>query len=199
MSLNLILASRSAVRSALLSQAGLAHSVQAARIDETAAKMALLAEGASARDIADTLAEMKARKVAEKFPAAFVLGCDQVLSLGARVFSKPVDPADSMAQLRDLQGQTHRLHAAIVLYEGGRPVWRHVAEARMTMRPLSEAFIAGYVQDNWPAISASVGGYLIEAAGIALFSAIEGEHSAILGLPLPPLIGYLAVRGLIAS
>ena len=199
MVMELVLASASPVRTALLSQAGITHRVQAARVDEASAKQALIAEGASARDIADTLAELKARKVAEKLPSAFVLGCDQALSLGPRLFSKPTDPADAISQLRDLQGQTHHLHAAVVLYEGAMPVWRHVAEARMTMRALSDAFISAYVQRNWPAISYSVGGYLIEAEGIALFSAVDGEHTAILGLPLPPLIGYLSNRGLIAT
>jgi septum formation protein len=199
MAFDLILASTSATRSALLAQAGIAHRTQPARVDEASATQALLADGATARDVADTLAELKARKIAERAPASFVLGCDQTLSLGARLFSKPADAQDAVAQLTDLQGQTHHLHSAVVLYENARPVWRHVAEARMTMRALSPDFIAAYVARNWPDISYSVGGYLIEAEGIALFSAINGEHSTILGLPMPPLIGYLSTRGLIAS
>lgn len=199
MAFDLILASTSHIRSALLSQAGIAHRTQPARVDEVSAKQALLADGASARDVADTLAELKARKIAERAPTGFVLGCDQTLSLGARLFSKPTDAQEAMAQITDLQGQTHQLHSAVVLYENARPVWRHVAEARMTMRSLSPDFITAYVARNWPDISHSVGGYLIEAEGIALFSAISGEHSTILGLPMPPLIGYLATRGLIAS
>lgn len=196
---NLILASNSAVRSALLQQAGLLHETKGAKIDEASVKSALLAEGASARDVADTLAELKARKVAEKAAAGIVIGCDQTLSLGTRLFSKPTTLADAMTQIHDLQGQTHHLYSAVVLYEDKRPVWRHVAQARMTMRSLSETFIADYTARNWPAISTSVGGYLIEGEGITLFSAIEGEHTAILGLPLPPLISYLAIRGFIAT
>ena len=196
---NLILASTSSMRSALLTQAGIAHEAVPARVDEEAVKHALLAEGASARTIADTLAEMKARKIAEKRPKALVLGCDQTLSLGQRLFSKPASMQDAIEQLSQLQGHTHHLYSAIVLYEDTQPVWRHIAEARMTMRPLSDGFIADYAARNWPDIAHSVGGYLIESAGIVLFAAIEGEHSGILGLPLPPLISYLALRGIISS
>jgi septum formation protein len=196
---DVILASSSAIRSALLTRAGIIHHVQPARIDEAGAKQALLAENASARDIADALAEMKARKGSDRAPSAFVLGCDQTLQIGSDLLSKPSDMSAAMAQLTRLQGQTHRLFSAVVLYQDGRPLWRHIAEARMTMRPLTSAFITAYVARNWPDLSHSVGCYLIEAEGISLFSAIDGEHSAILGLPIPPLIGYLAIRGLIAT
>jgi septum formation protein len=199
MAFDLILASSSQVRSALLTQAQIPHRTLPARVDEDAAKNALLAEGASPRDIADTLAELKARKLAEKNPATFVLGCDQTLSLGPTFFSKPSTPAEAETQLTQLQSHTHILHSALVLYEDAKPVWRHIATARLTMRPLSPAFIAAYTARNWPAISHSVGGYLIESDGITLFSAVDGEHTAILGLPLPPFISYLATRGLIAT
>lgn len=196
---SLVLASSSAVRSALLTRAGIAHRVSAARLDETAAKQALLAEKATAPDIADALAELKARKIAEKNPLALVLGCDQTLAVRQRLLSKPVDKDEAIEQLTLLQGQTHRLYSALVLYEKGRPIWRHIAEARLTMRPLSMAFVTAYVGRNWPEISHSVGGYMIEAEGIVLFSAVDGEQTSILGLPLPPLIGYLATRGWIAT
>jgi septum formation protein len=199
MAFDLILASSSTTRSALLTQAAIPHRCLAARVDEDAAKSALVSEGASPRDIADTLAELKARKIAEKNPTALVLGCDQTLALGPTLFSKPATPEDAQTQLTTLQNQTHHLHSALVLYDSTKPVWRHIATARLTMRPLSPAFIAAYTARNWPAISHSVGGYLIESEGITLFSAIDGEHTAILGLPLPPFIGYLATRGLIAT
>jgi septum formation protein len=195
----LILASSSPTRSALLRQAGLDHRTAPPRVDEDAAKAALIAEGATPRDIADTLAELKARKIAEKEPTSLVLGCDQTLSLSGQLFSKPESPDHATRQITTLQGQTHTLHSALVLYESARPVWRHIAESRLTMRPLSSAFITAYVARNWPDISYSVGGYLIESTGITLFSDIRGEHSAILGLPIPPFISYLATRGLIAT
>jgi septum formation protein len=199
MAFDLILASASRIRADLLTRAQIPHRALPPRIDEDAAKHALLAEGASPRDIADTLAELKARKLAEKHPGAFVLGCDQTLALGPALFSKPATPTEAVTQLTQLQSQTHQLHSALVLYEDAKPIWRHIATARLTMRPLSPAFITAYVARNWPAISYSVGGYLIESEGITLFSAVDGEHTAILGLPLPPFIGYLATRGLIAT
>ncbi len=195
----IILASTSTTRSALLDRAGISHLSIAPRVDEVVAKQALLSEGASPRDIADTLAELKARKVSERNPAAIVLGCDQTLACAGQLLSKPENESDARQQLTTLQGQTHHLYSAVVLYENARPVWRHIATARMTMRALSATFIAAYVSRNWPKISHSVGGYLIESEGITLFSAVEGEHTAILGLPLPPLIGYLASRGCIAT
>jgi septum formation protein len=191
----LILASASPIRLHLLRQSGLDVTALPARIDEDAATAALRAEGATPRDIADALAELKARKIAEKRPAALVLGCDQVLALGDQLLVKPASADDAARQLLQMQGQTHHLYSALVLYEKTRPVWRHVGQARMTMRPLSPAEIADYVTANWPGIGDSIGGYKIEAAGRALFSAIDGDDTTIQGLPLPPLMGYLAQRG----
>lgn len=199
MAFDLILASSSQVRSALLTQARIPHRALPPRVDEDTAKAALIAEGATPRDIADTLAELKARKLAQNNPTALVLGCDQTLSLATQLFSKPQSETDAITQLTQLQGQTHILHSALVLYDAAQPVWRHIATARMTMRPLSPAFITTYVARYWPAISHSVGGYLIESEGITLFSAIDGEHTGILGLPLPPFISYLASRGFITT
>lgn len=193
----LILASTSEIRHQLLLRIGLSPQAIAPRVDEDTVKAALTAEGATARDIADALAELKARKVAEKNPAALVLGCDQVLALGTILYSKPGSPPEACAHLTQLQGKTHLLLCAVVLYENARPVWRHIATARMTMRALSPAFISAYVDRNWASIRHSVGGYLIEEQGLALFSAIDGEQTAIQGLPIPPLIGYLAQRGFI--
>jgi septum formation protein len=199
MAFSLVLASQSRIRTALLTQVGIDHQIIPARVDEEAVKQALVAEQASARTIADTLAELKARKVAEKNPERVVLGCDQTLCLKARMFSKPETQADAVAQLKSLQGQTHQLFSAIVLYENARPVWRHVAEAQMTMRPLSDQFIANYTSQHWPDIAHSVGAYMIESTGLGLFSVISGEYSGILGLPVPPLVSYLALRGFIPS
>jgi septum formation protein len=191
----LILASASTVRLHLLRQAGLDVTAIPARVDEDAATAALRAEGATPRDIADALAELKARKIAEKHPAALVLGCDQVLAYGGHLLTKPTSPDDAIRQLSLIQGQTHDLYAALVLYEKARPVWRHMGEHRMAMRALSPTDIAAYVAANWPGISDAVGGYKIEEAGAALFSAIPDDTTTIQGLPLPPLLGYLAQRG----
>jgi septum formation protein len=183
----------------LLRQAGIDVSAIPARIDEDTATAALRAEGAAPRDIADALAELKARKIAEKHPAALVLGCDQVLALRDQLLVKPATPDDAARQLLQMQDHHHDLFSALVLYEKARPVWRHIGAARLRMRALSPADIAAYVAENWPGISDSVGGYKVEAAGRALFSAIPDDLSTIQGLPLPPLLGYLAQRGFLPT
>lgn len=193
----ILLASASEIRLSLLQAAGIAAHAAPARIDEEAIRHALQAEGATPRDLADTLAEMKARKLAEKNPGTLVLGCDQVLEMKGQIFAKPESQEEGIAQLRQLRGQTHKLLSAAVLYEDGRPIWRHVGEARLTMRDLSDSYIDDYVQRNWDSIRHSVGGYKLEEEGVRLFSAIQGDHFTILGLPLIPLISYLQTRGII--
>jgi septum formation protein len=195
----LLLASASAIRHQLLVAAGVPVAVRAARIDETTVRDALLAEGAKARDIADALAEMKARKVALAQPGALVLGCDQVLDCDGTIWGKPATPDAARTQLATLRGRTHRLLSAAVLYERGEPVWRFVGEARLTMRAFSDAYLDDYVSRTWDSIRHSVGGYKLEEEGVRLFSDIQGDHFTILGLPLVPLLNYLGLRGHIAA
>lgn len=197
MSRVLTLASSSSIRLQLLRNAGLNVTALPARIDEDMIRAALEADGAHPRDIADTLAEMKARKIAERDPSALVLGCDQVLEFDRRAWAKPETPAEARAQLATLRGQSHRLLSALVLYDAGRPVWRHVGRADLTMRQMSDAWLDGYVARNWDSIRHSVGGYKLEEEGIRLFSAITGDYFTILGLPLLPLLDYLETRGFI--
>jgi septum formation protein len=194
-----LLASGSTTRLALLRNAGLQVTASPARIDEASIRASLEAEGANPRDIADALAEMKARKLADRNPDALVLGCDQVLEFDLRVWGKPETPAQAMEQLRMLRGKTHRLLSALVLYDRREPIWRHVSRADMTMRAFSDAWLQGYVDRNWDQIRHSAGAYLIEAEGLRLFSAIEGDYFTILGLPMLPLLAYLELRGFIES
>lgn len=194
----MILASTSPTRLAMLRAAGLNPIPVAPRVDEASIRDALTAEGAHPRDIADTLAEMKARKVAEKHPEALVLGCDQVLALDREIFAKPETPDDAHAQLRRLRGKTHKLLSALVVYENAEPVWRFVGEARLTMHDISDAYLDDYVTRNWDSIRHSVGCYKVEEEGVRLFSAITGDHFTILGLPLLPLLAYLGNKGMIA-
>ncbi|MFO1201785.1 MAG: nucleoside triphosphate pyrophosphatase [Tabrizicola sp.] len=194
----LILASTSPTRLNMLRAAGLDITAVAPRVDEATIRDALVAEGAHPRDIADALAEMKARKVAEKHPDALVLGCDQVLALDRVTFAKPETPDDARAQLRTLRGKTHKLLSAAVVYENVEPVWRHVSEARLTMHDVSDAYLDDYIQRNWASIRHSVGCYKIEEEGVRLFSAIQGDHFTILGLPLLPLLAWMGTRGMIA-
>lgn len=193
-----LLASTSHTRLQMLRAAGLSVISVAPRVDEVSVRDALLAENANPRDVADTLAEMKARKVAEKYPDAVVLGCDQVLALDRDVLGKPESPNEAKAHLRRLRGTSHKLLSAAVVYENGEPVWRHVGEARLTMHQISDAFLEDYVSRNWDSIRNSVGCYKIEEEGVRLFSAVTGDHFTILGLPLLPLLAWMGTRGMIA-
>jgi septum formation protein len=193
-----VLASTSPIRLQLLRSAGLLVEAVAPRVDEEVARAALLAEGARPRDVADALAELKARKVADRRPGDLVLGCDQVLEIEGAILAKPEDPEQARDHLRQLRGRTHRLLSAVVAYEGFEPVWRHVAEARLTMHQISDGYLDDYVTRNWDSIRHSVGGYKIEEEGVRLFSAVTGDHFTILGLPLLPLLAWLGTRGMIA-
>lgn len=193
----LVLASGSAIRAQLLRNAGLDLQVQPARIDESAVRYSLLAEGASPRDIADTLAEMKARKISEKLPGRLVLGCDQVLDLAGSLISKPSDRADAEDQLRRLSGKRHMLLSAAVLVEDGKPVWRHIGTARLHMRTLSASYITSYLDRNWDSLQDTVGVYKLEAEGVRLFTRVDGDYFTVLGLPLLELISHLTLTGVI--
>jgi len=195
----LLLASQSAIRQTLLARAGLDFAAVPARIDEEALRRALEAEGASPRDMADTLAEMKARKIADRRPEAVVIGCDQVLEFQGKAWAKPSDRQMAEAQLRQLRGETHKLHSAVVLYHEAQPVWRHLETVRLTMRSFSDVYLEAYLSRAWPSVADSVGGYKIEEEGLRLFDRIDGDHYAILGLPLLPLLTYLGGRGFIAA
>lgn len=195
----LLLASASQTRIDMLRAAGVEIRAEAARIDEDQVRRALEAEGAHSRDVADALAEMKAAKLSDRYPEAFVLGADQELDLKGRIYAKPETPDEARDQLRALRGQTHKLLSAAVLYQGGQPQWRHVGEARLTMRDFSDAYLEDYLGRNWDRIRHSVGGYRLEEEGVRLFSSISGDHFTILGLPLLPLLSYLAQRGIIAA
>lgn len=199
MSEPLVLASGSATRAGLLRAAGLDAETVPPKVDEESLKAALLAEGASARDVADALAEMKAARVSGRRPEALVLGCDQTLSCDGRLFSKPATPEEALEQLRTLMGRTHTLHSAAVIYTHEQPIWRHVSEARLTMGRMSEEWLGGYLRRNWESVRGSVGAYRIEEEGVRLFTHIEGDHFTILGLPLLPLLSFLTRRGSLSS
>lgn len=193
----IILASASTIRRQMLENAGVSFQLLPARLDEESVLASLAAEGATPRDIADSLAEMKAAKLADRHPTAVVVGCDQVLDLDGKVWTKPKTADAARAQLSTLRGRTHRLFSAVVLYHEARPVWRYVGEARLTMRTFSDAFLEDYLARNFDEVRHCVGAYQIEREGARLFSDVQGDYFTILGLPLLPLLNYLSQRGFI--
>ena len=195
MARQIVLASGSAIRGQMLSNAGIAFEAIVPRVDEEMIKMALQAEQATPRDIADTLAETKARKIGGKHPDKLVIGCDQVLDIEGKILSKPQTPEEVKEQLKALRGKRHSLLSAVVVYHELKPLWRHVGQVRLYMRDISDSYLNEYVDRNWPSLQSSVGGYKLEEEGVRLFSRIEGDYFTILGLPMIEMINYLTASG----
>ena len=195
MARQIVLASGSAIRGQMLSNAGIAFEAIVPRVDEEMIKIALQAEKATPRDIADALAETKARKIGGKLPDKLVIGCDQVLDFDGQILSKPQTPEEAKEQLKVLRGKRHSLLSAVVVYHQLEPLWRHVGQVRLYMRDISDSYLNEYVDRNWPSLQSSVGGYKLEEEGVRLFSRIEGDYFTILGLPLIEMINYLTASG----
>jgi len=187
----LILASASNARRAVLEGAGLRFEALAAAVDEAAIKEAAQAEGIPPADAAMILAEAKAERIARRHPDAMVIGCDQLLVCGDCWFDKPADLAAARGHLLALRGRTHELVTAVVCHRHGQRIWQHVARPRLTMRSFSDAFLDTYLAIEATQVTQSVGAYRMEGPGAQLFSRVEGEHSAILGLPLLALLDFL--------
>ncbi len=198
--MTLILASQSAARRAMLSAAGVPHEALPAHVDEDAITAGLMAEQASPERIADALAEVKALKISRQIPGALVLGADSVVAAAdGALLNKPETRPRAETQLRQLAGTTHRLISAAVICEGGKPVWRSLSAAKLTMRRLSDAFITSYLDAEGEAVLGCAGCYRIEGLGAQLFARVDGDQFTIRGLPLFPVLDYLRTRGVLPS
>lgn len=195
----LVLASRSQARVRLLAEAGITAEAVPADLDERAVERPLAESGVGPAEIALALAEAKARATAALRPGAIVIGCDQTLDLNGTKFDKAPDIAAARAQLSLLCGRTHVLHSAIAVLTPDGGLWRHVSDARLTMRSFSAAFLDEYVAAEGEALTGTVGAYRLEGRGIQLFSAIEGDYFTILGLPLLALTERLRTLGVLLS
>jgi len=195
----LILASASPTRKKLLAAAGLKARVEPALVDEEAIKRIFRADRRAAADCALALAEAKARQVAENHRHALVVGADQILVCDEIWLNKPADLADARAQLQALRGRTHELVTAVCVVREMARIWHTVSSAKLTMRHFSDAFLDTYLGAEQAAALGSVGGYCFEERGIQLFSDIQGDYFAILGLPLLELFSCLRTYGALAS
>jgi septum formation protein len=189
MTSRLVLASASPFRKALLENAGLSFDVEPARIDERAVEEPL--GDLAAEDVASILAEAKAQDVSGRMPGAIVIGSDQTLSLGGKLYHKPATMDEARRRLLELSGRTHALNSAVVLAKDGETIWRHVSIARLTMRQLDPGFVGRHLSNVGDRALSSVGAYQFEGEGIQLFERIEGDYFTIIGLPLLPLLAQL--------
>jgi len=187
----LALASASAVRTRLLTSAGVTHIVDPADVDEGAVRDAMLSEQAPHFLIAEALAELKAQRISQTREGALVLGADQVLSCDGILFEKPPAAGHVRAHLEALMGKAHSLHTSACIVCDGAVVWHETTEAVLHMRTLGDRFIDDYVNQVGEEVCQSVGAYQLEGLGSQLFSRIEGNFFDILGLPLLPLLEFL--------
>jgi septum formation protein len=180
----------------MLQNAGLDFTIETSGVDEEEVKLSLSAEKAAPRDVAETLAELKAQRVSRRHPQALVIGADSTLACSGRLFDKPPTMEAARTQLQALAGQTHQLHSSVVVARSGVRLWHCNDSARLTMRPLSDAFLDAYLARAGEAVTTSVGAYQLEGVGAHLFTRVEGDFFTILGLPLLPLLSFLAGHGI---
>ena len=192
-----ILASTSPARRALLTAAGVPFTAQSPGVDEEAAKASLAAEGLTPRDMADALAELKALRVSNRKPG-LVIGADQTLNLDGVTLDKPLTAEAARERLLARRGRSHKLHSAVVVASNGQPIWREIVTAKLTVRAFSDAFLDDYLARAGDALTGSPGGYYLEGLGAQLFEKIEGDYFAILGLPLTGLLDLLRRYGVLS-
>lgn len=197
---NIILASASPSRAALLRAAGVDVTIEPADVDEPAIRSALESGGGTPpTDIAEVLGRAKAEMVSSRFPEALVIGGDQLLELDGRIYEKPPDMEAARRTLLELRGKTHHLHASVAVARGGDTLWAHVASAHLTMRDFGPEYVGHYLAQTGDKVLTSVGAYQLESLGVQLFERIEGDYFTILGLPLLPLLDFLRREGALAA
>lgn len=189
----LILASQSASRRAMLEAAGVPFMAIAARLDERALEAGMA--GAAPDHIARALAEAKALSVSAPHPGRLVLGSDSLVECDGRRFDKPESREQAAQHLRFFSGKIIHLHSAAALARDGAVIWQTARVANLHVRPLSDAFIADYLQHEWPEVGACVGVFRIEGRGVQLFEQIAGDHFTVLGMPLLPVLTALREQG----
>lgn len=190
--MTLVLASQSASRRAMLEAAGVDFTCQPAEVDERAIEAGL--GDAPPAEVALALAEAKALAVSRLRPGALVLGSDSLVEVAGRRFDKPASRADAAVHLRYFSGKMMQLHSAAALARDGVLLERMDAVASLHVIDMSDQFIDDYLAQEWPAVSACVGVFRIEGRGVQLFTAIEGDHFTVLGMPLLKVLA--ALRGL---
>ncbi|WP_374534955.1 nucleoside triphosphate pyrophosphatase [Phenylobacterium sp.] len=198
MGAQVILASKSAARRAVLTGAGVPFEAVVAGVDEDAVKASMLAGGSGPRDVADALAEIKAVKVSAGRPG-LVIGSDQTLEFEGRLYDKAKTLEAARERLKAMRGKLHRLHSAVVVAQGGAPIWREVVSATLTMRDFSDDFLEAYLAAEGEQALGSVGCYRLEGPGAQLFSSIEGDYFTILGLPLMGLLDLFRRHGVLKA
>ena len=194
----LLLASRSAARARLLTDAGVVFEARAADVDEMALKAEALAGGQGPRGVAQALAAAKAL-AAQADRSDLVIGSDQTLEFDGALFDKPETLAVAREHLQAFRGRTHRLHAAATVVRDGEVAWSAVESATLHVRAFSDSFLDRYLAEEGEAVLPCVGAYRLEGLGAQLFERIEGDYFTVLGLPLLPLLGFLRSEGRLAA
>lgn len=197
--MTLVLASASPSRRAMLEAAGLDCVIDPPAVDEDSIKQAMRADGAGPADVAEALAEMKAKQVSRRHPNAMVVGADQMLECGTVWFDKPVDRDHARGHLQALRAKSHRLIASVVVVQNEARQWHFNGSVTLTMRPFSDAFLDDYLDRAGDRVLTSVGAYQLEGIGAQLFNKVDGDYFTVLGLPLLPLLDYLRTRGVLTA
>ncbi|MEO1659019.1 MAG: Maf family protein [Pseudomonadota bacterium] len=189
----IILASGSASRRAILEGAGIPITIVRPKVDEEALKptFADLAPRALA------LALAKAKALSVQVPGALVIGADQVMEFDGFAFDKPKSRDELKARLKDMAGRPHHLRGGVIIHRDGEILETIQESSTLTMRELSPDEIDGYVDTIADDVLGTVGGYALEGLGSRLFAKVEGDFFSILGLPLFPVLACLRREGAI--